>query len=100
MSFRILSMPTAMRRFLVASCLADVTQQIHSLRASGVMAVQSFRARLSAAMAFRKSAGKGCTVPPESFCVVIGKSERTRRLGYFTSAPLAPSSSRRMERWQ
>src|SRR5215475_8041297 len=27
---RILSMPTSMRRFLVASCLAEVTQQIHS----------------------------------------------------------------------
>ena len=37
---RILSMPTLMRRFLVASCLAEVTQQIHSFRASGVISAQ------------------------------------------------------------
>lgn len=54
---RILSMPTAMRRFLVASCLAEVTQQIHSFRASGVMSVQRLLAAASDAMASRKSAG-------------------------------------------
>ena len=36
MPFRILSIPTSMRRFLVASCLGDVTQQIHSFRAKGL----------------------------------------------------------------
>jgi hypothetical protein len=29
-----------MRRFRVSSCLADVIQQIHSFRASGVMSFQ------------------------------------------------------------
>ena len=54
---RILSRPTWMRRFLVSSFLADVTQQIHSFRASGVMATQSFFAAASDSIALRKSAG-------------------------------------------
>ena len=40
MPLRILSMPTSMRRFLVSSFLGDVTQQIHSFRASGVISNQ------------------------------------------------------------
>ena len=54
---RILSMPTTMRRFLVASCLAEVTQQIHSFRASGVISAQRLFALVLDSMAFRKSAG-------------------------------------------
>jgi hypothetical protein len=54
---RILSMPTSMRRFLVASCLAEVTQQIHSFRASGVISAQSLLAVAVDLMALRKSAG-------------------------------------------
>jgi hypothetical protein len=65
---RSISMPTSMRRFLVSSFLADVTQQIHSFRASGVISVQRLFAAASDSMAFRKSAGSLCTVPPrESF---------------------------------
>jgi hypothetical protein len=62
---RSLSMPTLMRLFLVSSFLADVTQQIHSFRASGVMSAQRPFAVASDSMALRKSAGKLCTVPPE-----------------------------------
>lgn len=45
---RILSKPTAMRRSLVSASLAEVTQQIHSLRASGVMSSQTALALASA----------------------------------------------------
>jgi hypothetical protein len=64
---RSLSMPTSMRRFLVSSFLADVTQQIHSFRASGVISVQTLFAAALDLMAFRKSAGSLCTVPPAIF---------------------------------
>lgn len=53
----ILSMPTSIRRFLVASCLAEVTQQIHSFRASGVISAQTLLAVVSNSMAVRKSLG-------------------------------------------
>ncbi len=55
-----------MRRFLVSSFFAEVTQQIHSLRASGVKSGQSRLAEASDSMAFRKSAGSRCTVPSGS----------------------------------
>ncbi len=66
-----LSMPTAIRRCRVASCLGEVTQQIHSLRASGVRSGQSFLTVPLAPMALRKSAGSRCTVPPASLGVVM-----------------------------
>jgi hypothetical protein len=46
-----------MRRFRVSSFLAEVTQQIHSLRASGVIAAQTVFAAASESMARRKSGG-------------------------------------------
>jgi cysteine synthase len=49
-----------MRLFLVSSFLADVTQQIHSLRAKGVISAQAAFATGSAAMALWKSAGILC----------------------------------------
>ena len=59
----------------VSAFLPEVTQQIHSLRASGVISSHTARARLPAgrplASAFRKSSGKACTVPPASFFLVI-----------------------------
>ena len=61
---RILSMPTSMRRFLVPSFLADVTQQIHSFRASGVISAQRRLASALDSMALRKSAGNLWTVLP------------------------------------
>lgn len=60
-----------MRRFLVSAFLAEMTQQIHSFRASGVMAAQRFFAAASEAMALRKSAGSLWTRPPAFFLVVI-----------------------------
>lgn len=55
--------------FLVSSLLTDSTQQIHSLRASGVISSQSERAFGDAVRFFFKSAGNLCTVPPEISCV-------------------------------
>ena len=52
-----------MRRFLVSSFLADVTQHIHSLRASGVMLAHTSVTIASDSIALRKSAGILCTVP-------------------------------------
>jgi len=52
-----------MRRLLVSSFLADVTQHIHSFRASGVMLVQTSVTSASDSIALRKSAGILCTVP-------------------------------------
>lgn len=46
-----------MRRVLVSSFLAEVTQQIHSLRANGVMLAHRSVTTASDAMALRKSAG-------------------------------------------
>lgn len=60
-----------MRRFRVSSFFAEVTQQIHSLRASGVNSSQSLLALASDSMAFRKSAGSRCTVPSGSLLEAI-----------------------------
>ena len=57
MPLRILSRPTAMRFFLVSSFLAEVTQPIHSLRASGVMSAHAIFTTASDAIASLKSAG-------------------------------------------
>jgi hypothetical protein len=60
-----------MRRFLVTSFLADVTQQIHSLRASGVIAAHRPFAAASDSMALRKSDGSLWTAPPAIALVVM-----------------------------
>ena len=51
--------------FLVSGFLTDTTQQIHSLRASGVISSHFSRAAGSEIRVFRKSAGILCTVPLE-----------------------------------
>lgn len=53
-------------RFLVSGFLTEMVQQIHSLRASGVMSSHAARAAGEARSAFLKSVGKVCTVPLES----------------------------------
>lgn len=53
-----------MRRFLVSSFLADVTQHIHSFRASGVMADQRLLTAELDSMAFCRSGGSLWIVPP------------------------------------
>jgi hypothetical protein len=69
MPLRILSSPTVMRRRRVSSSLAEVTQQIHSLRARGVMSAHTCLATGSAAMAMRRSAGILCTGPLRAFLI-------------------------------
>ena len=60
------------RRFLVSICLAFSTQQIYSLRASGVMSSHRASTFASPTSALRKSAGILCTVPPEiSFVAML-----------------------------
>ncbi len=51
---------------LVSGFFTEMVQQIHSLRASGVMSSHAASARGEARSAFLKSAGNVCTVPPES----------------------------------
>ena len=49
----------------VSGFWTEITQQIHSLRASGVMSSHFARAIASEVRAFRKSAGTLCTAPAE-----------------------------------
>src|ERR1700741_1109065 len=50
---------------LVSGFLTEITQQIHSLRASGVISSHFARATGSEMRTFRKSAGTLCTAPGE-----------------------------------
>jgi len=61
---------------LVSSFLTEMVQQIHSLRASGVMSSQAASAFASDVSALRRSAGRSCATPPEIRTVVIGLSRR------------------------
>ena len=51
-----------MRFLRVSSFFAEVTQQIHSLRASGVISAHTSLATSSASIALRKSAGIRCNI--------------------------------------
>ena len=59
---------TCSRRF--SGCLTEKTQQIHSLRASGVISSHAVSALESEAKAFRKSAGRSCATPPGIFLAI------------------------------
>ncbi len=59
------------RRTLVSSFLAEVTQQIHSLRASGVISLQVASAGVIVVRILRKSAGTVCTVPAGILVFVV-----------------------------
>lgn len=62
----------SIRLRLVSGFLASSTQQIHSLRASGVISSQFDSATLSEMRAFRKSSGTLCTTPLEtSFLTIV-----------------------------
>jgi hypothetical protein len=61
---------------LVSSFLTEMVQQIHSLRASGVMSSHAVRACTSDARAVRRSAGSSCTTPPEIRTVAIELSRQ------------------------
>lgn len=51
--------------FLVSAFFTEITQQIHSFRANGVMSSHAATAAASAISVARKSAGTLCTTPPE-----------------------------------
>jgi hypothetical protein len=70
-----------MRRVLVSSFLADVTQQIHSFRARDVMLIQSSLTSASEAIARRKSAGILCTVPEAIGCRAMVAAFYSRQPG-------------------
>ena len=55
-----------MRIILVSARFPDITQQIHSLRASGVISSHNVCTALFEAMAFRKSVGTLCVTPVAS----------------------------------
>jgi hypothetical protein len=56
---------------LVSGFLTEITQQIHSLRASGVISSHFARATGSEMRTFRKSAGTLCTAPGEIAFLVM-----------------------------
>ncbi len=57
--------------FLVSGFLTEITQQIHSLRASDVISSHFARATGSEMRTFRKSVGKLCTAPAEIAFLVM-----------------------------
>jgi hypothetical protein len=59
---------------LVSSFLTEMVQQIHSLRASGVISSQAANAFASDASAVRRSVGRLCTTPSELGTVGIEPS--------------------------
>lgn len=69
-------------RVRVSCNFADVTQQIHSFRASGEISSHAVIAAADARSAVRISCGKVCTTPPLNCCLFIGI-----RKVYTSSAP-------------
>ena len=59
------------RRCLVSMSFAPSTQQIHSLRARGVISFQAARLTLSASKAVRRSAGSLWTVPVGIAVIIV-----------------------------
>jgi len=68
---------------LVSSFFGDITQQIHSFLASGVMSSHAAMALREFMRTFLRSCGKLCTVPPEIFIFsmdyIITKAPLIRR---------------------
>ena len=56
---------------LVSGFLTEITQQIHSLRASGVISSHFDSATESEMRTLRKSAGRPCTAPEETDFLAI-----------------------------
>jgi hypothetical protein len=76
-----------MRRLRVSSFFADVTQQIHSFLASGVMARHNSDAAVSAAIARRKSGGNLWGGRVTIFLTPARRSPRRRwPRGYFAAS--------------
>jgi hypothetical protein len=74
---------------LVSSFFTEITQQIHSLRASGVISSHFVRAVGSETRACRKSAGTLWTTPAESFPVMA--LLYTRRLAAAKALVVTPA---------
>ena len=72
---------------LVSGFLTEITQQIHSLRASGVISSHLARAAGSEVRAFRKSAGTLCTAPAETAFLVMDFI--LHRYGRMTGSPIS-----------
>jgi hypothetical protein len=75
---------------LVSAFLPEMTQQIHSLRARGVISSHTARASGTEVRVFRKSAGILCTTPPAT-CLPAGRltaSKGTYRLFVYTAGGL------------
>src|SRR5271169_5648117 len=77
---------------LVSGFLTEITQQIHSLRARGVISSHLARAPGSEMRTLRKSAGTVCTAPGESaflvmdfilhrYAISLGESSDAVRIG-------------------
>src|SRR5690606_20002714 len=64
----IFEIPFSIRIPRVSAFLPEVTQQIHSLCASGVMSCHKASTLCTEAIASRRSLGSLCTVPPAIFC--------------------------------
>src|SRR6476660_2173061 len=79
-----LEQPHSIRRVLVSAFFADSIQQIHSLRARGVMSFHVANAFASEISALFRSNGMSWTTPPETSFVLraslISVSLGTRRI--------------------
>lgn len=73
-----LDIPFLMRVTRVSASLPEMTQQIHSLRAKGVMSFHTASALGDAAIAFLKSAGRACTSLVVTTRVAIGLVYQSR----------------------
>jgi hypothetical protein len=60
-----------MRLVLVSSFLAEIIQQIHSLRASGVMSSHPACILEDEVISFLKSAGSLCATPLETLVIIM-----------------------------
>lgn len=79
---------------LVSAVFTASTQQIHSLRASGVRLSHRPTAFVSASKAFLRSDGMACATPAESFLLAIKIFFNTVKRAYFPldSQPCSPRS--------
>jgi hypothetical protein len=85
-----------MRRLRVVSCFASSTQQMNSLRASGVMSIQAASAVEFAISACRRSSGSLCTTPPGTRLLVTEES-RSPSVPWRQAIP--PGSARTRRRY-
>ena len=93
-----LEQPHSIRRVLVSAFLADSIQQIHSLRARGVMSSHVSSAFTSEVSAFFRSAGRSWTTPPEiSFALRAWMRRRLIERDLLSRKDVAKRSTERIE---